>query len=84
MKIELWPQVVPVLLRLPFLTADLSGQKLVKVVQSTARSAAIIKEHGHTEVQSKVIPWSSQVKKQKHWTQCLKACPEGTNEELCF
>lgn len=35
----------------------------MKAVQSTARSAATIKEHGHAEVQSKVIPWSSHVKK---------------------
>lgn len=79
---KLWPQVVPMLLRFPFPTADLSGQKLVKAVQSTARSAATIKEHGHTEVQSKAIPRSSHVKKHKHWTQCLNTCPEEAYEAL--
>lgn len=77
---KLWPQIAPVLLRFPFPTADLSGQKLVKVVQSTA----IVKEHGQTEVQSKVILWSSHVKKHKHWTQCLNTCPEGAHEASCI
>lgn len=78
------PQIAPMLLRFPFPTADLSGQKQVRVVQSTARSAAIVKAHGQTEVQRLSPLWSSHVKKHKHWTQCLNTCPEGAHEASCI
>lgn len=75
------PQVAPKVLRFPFSSADLSGQKLVKAVQSTARSAATIKEHGHT---SSVQGHSLVLSQAQNWTQCLNTCPEDIYKTFWF